>query len=128
MTNNEIYKAALHILAETSESADTSDYAERFPYILALFCGEAEDLDSKYRKAHGLPVRYGSMSIAAEPDEDFPLSDPFAHAALYYLSSMLVVDENPELSDKLFERYSARMADIYSSLPSELEKIKNVYN
>lgn len=128
MTCNEIYKAALHILAETNASADTSDYAERFPYILALFCGEAEELDSKYRKAHSLPVRFGGIGVAFEPEEDFPLSDPFAHAALYYLASMLVVDENPELSDKLFERYNARMADIYSSLPCELEKIKSIYN
>lgn len=127
LQNNEIYRAALQLLSETDEMASTSDYEERFPYILALFCGEAEELDEKYRLSHYLPRAVYRMRLKAEMTENFPLSDRFASAAVYYCAAMLVSDENPEFSDKLFERYTARMTDIYRSLPAEAVKIKNIY-
>ncbi|MBQ8207865.1 MAG: hypothetical protein IJZ89_03925 [Clostridia bacterium] len=127
MTNNEIYRAVLHVLAETDEMASNSDYEERFPYILALFCGEAEDLDGKYRLSKGLPRALYQMRVAADMEEEFPLSDVFAGAAIYYAASLLIVDENPEFSDRLFEKYGARMTAIYEALPCEMGKIKNIY-
>lgn len=127
MTNYEIFKAALRILAENENMADISDYEERFPYLLAVFCGEAEELDKKFREANKLPPSQTPLPIMLEMTEDFPLSQVFVSSAVYYVASMLIADENAEFSDKLFERYSMRMTDIYSALPSESQKIKNVY-
>ncbi len=128
MINQDIYHAVLQLLGESNETAYTDDYEERFPYILALFCGEAEELDEKYRISNKLPRAPYSMRAAADMEEEFPLSDPFASAAIYYCSSMLITDENPEFSDKLFEKYTVRMSNIYAALPWELGKIKNIYN
>ena len=127
MTNNEIYKAVLHILAESEETAKNAGYDERFLYTLALFCGEAEETDDKYRLAKGLPQAEYRMRVMADPDEDFPLCDVFISSAAYYCSALLIADVNSALSDKLFEKYTERMSLIFDSLPSELENIKNVY-
>lgn len=127
MTGKEIYSASLHILAETDDNADRSDYEERYPYILALFYGEAEELDLKYRRAHKIPIEYMYFEISEIPEAEMPLCDVFASAAVYYLAAMLIIDENTEFSDRLFEKYSARMESILSGLPSELGKIKRVY-
>ena len=127
MQNSEIYQAALGLLAETDENAALGDYEDRAPYILALFCNEAEELDGKYRTANKMPSSPEYSPLMLSFSEDFPLCDAFASAAVYYLASMLVFEENPEMSDKLFEKYTSRMTDIYSTLPAENEKIKNVY-
>lgn len=128
MTNKELYSATLQLLGETNDTAYTGDYEERFPYILALFCGEAEELDDKYRMANKMPRALSRMRVVADIEEEFPLSDPFASAAIYYCASFLISDENPEFSDKLFEKFTARMSNIYVTLPCELGKIKNIYN
>ena len=128
MTNKELYSATLQLLGETNDSAYTGDYEERFPYLLALFCGEAEELDDKYRLANKMPRAHYRMRAVADMEEDFPLSDPFASAAIYYCASMLISDENPEFSDKLFDRYTVRVSNIYAALPCEMGKIKEMYN
>lgn len=128
MTNKELYSATLQLLGETNDTAYTGDYEERFPYLLALFCGEAEELDDKYRMANKMPRALYRMRAVADIDAEFPLSDPFASAAIYYCAAMLVSDENPEFSDKLFDKYTERLANVYTSLPFELGKIKNIYN
>ncbi len=92
------------------------------------FCGEAEELDDKYRMANKMPRALYRMRAVADMEEEFPLSDPFASAAIYYCAAMLISDENSEFSDKLFEKYSARMANIYALLPCEMGKIKEMYN
>ena len=61
------------------------------------------------------------------PEAEFPLSPRFAHAAAYYLASMLIADENPELADTLFDRFSDAMATIRASVPATKGKIRNVY-
>ena len=127
MLNKELYHAVLQLIGETNDMAYTADYQERFPYILALFCGEAEDLDDKYRMANKMPRSLYRMRAVADMEEDFPLSDPFTSVAVYFCAAMLINDENSEFSDKLFEKYSSRMSNIYTSLPCEMGKIKNIY-
>ena len=128
MTNKELYSATLRLLGETNDTAYTGDYEERFPYLLALFCGEAEELDDKYRMANKMPRALYRMRAVADMDAEFPLSDPFASAAIYYCAAMLVSDENPEFSDKLFDKYTERLANVYAALPWELGKIRNIYD
>ena len=62
-----------------------------------------------------------------DADEDFPLSARFAHPAAYYLAAMLAADEDPELSDVLFDRFSDSMATIRASLMSIKGSTVNVY-
>ena len=127
MKNKDIFASALHLLAENDGESDISDYEERFPYLLATFCNDAEELDAKYRKANGMPESEEHSYIMLPIEEDFPLSDIFASSAVYYIASMLIFDENPEFSDTIFERFSARMADIYAALPWDKGSIKNIY-
>ncbi len=127
LKGKEIFAAALNVLAETNDSSDRSDYEERYPYILALFCGEAEELDRKYRLAHGMSADPFSVALSEIGEKELPLSEVFTSAAVYHLAAMLVFDENTELSDRLFEKFASRMADIYSALPAECGKIKNMY-
>ncbi len=128
MVNKEIYTSALRLIAESDKLASTSDYEERFPYILALFFNESEELDRRYRIAHKLPVLPQKAYIAADVEEEFPLSEYFISAAVYYVAAMLIIDENIEFSDKLFEKYTARMGEICASLPCEKRNTKNIYN
>lgn len=121
-----IYKAALALINEP-DNGNADDYAERAPYLLAAFCGEAGGIDAAYRKSKGLPSQpsYGSVMIGLE--ESFPLSNRFAGAAALYLAAMLVIDENEELSDRLYGRYCDRMSKICSEIPGVLEKITDIY-
>ncbi len=128
MTGIDIYKAALHILADTNEESDRRDYEERYPYILALFYGENEELDTRYRSSNGLPIEICDYAISEIPHMEFQLSDVFFSAAVYYLAAMLIIDENTEFSDKLFEKYAGRMTDICASLPLNNGHTKDVYN
>ncbi len=128
MTGQEIYKASLALLAESCPTAMRDDYEERYPYILSVLYCDAEELDFSYKTAHGIPQNADKMTeISSIPENHMPLSDIFYSAAVYYLASMLIIDENSEYSDTLFDKYSLRMADIAKSLPSENVKIKNVY-
>ena len=60
-------------------------------------------------------------------EDDFPCADRFASAAALYLAAMLIIDENIELSDKLFDRYCDIMATIHSEIPAKIEKIAQKY-
>ena len=88
---------------------------------------EAGEVDDEYRRSHGLAAR-GETDTAEIPLEaDFPLSPRFAPAVAFYLASMLIADENPELSDTLFDRFCDAMATIKASIPSVKCAIRNVY-
>ena len=127
MKIKEIYTSALHLIGEDDSAEENADYEERAPYLIAAFCGEAEATDAQYRKAHGLPAAEPFSYISIELEMDFPCSDRFANAAAAYLAAMLIIDENAELSDKLFDRYSSIMSTIYSEIPAVIEKITQKY-
>ena len=126
MTCQKIYKAALRLLNETAPesvcagcSEEYDEFAERAPYLLAAAVTEAGEVDDGYRRSHGL------AEIPLEAD--FPLSPRFAPAVAFYLASMLIADENPELSDTLFDRFCDAMSTIKASIPSVKSAIRNVY-
>ena len=134
MTCQKIYKAALRLLNETAPesvcagcSEEYDEFAERAPYLLAAAVTEAGEVDDEYRRSHGLAAR-GETDTAEIPLEtDFPLSPRFAPAVAFYLASMLIADENPELSDTLFDRFCDAMSTIKASIPSVKSAIRNVY-
>ncbi|MGN1047577.1 MAG: hypothetical protein ACI4QZ_03110 [Eubacteriales bacterium] len=127
MTCKEIYNAALHLIAQNDIKSDIRDYDERFPYLMATFCAEAEWLDDAYRASHGKDIRGDYPVTSLGFGETFPLCDVFASAASYYVAAMLIIDENETFSDSLFDKYSARMSSIADSLPMKNEPIKNIY-
>ncbi|MBQ9113036.1 MAG: hypothetical protein IJY08_05590 [Clostridia bacterium] len=127
MTVNEIYLGALSLLAESAFSGDTDDYAERAPYLAAAFCTEAQDTDDAMRAALGEPEAADFNAVHIPLDDSFPLLDRFAPAACLYIAAMLVIDEDEELSDRLYDRYSDCMSRICESVPSIPQTVTDVY-
>ncbi len=127
MKNRDIYDAALKILAASAEPCDSSDYEERAPYLIAAFCCETGDIDEAYRKANELDPPQKNDPVFLPLGDDFPCCDRFTHAAVLYLASMLIIDENAELSDKLFDKYCDSLSAIASSIPAVTESIIDRY-
>lgn len=125
ITCTEIYESALAMIGERC-AAQNADYAERAPYLLAAFCGEAGGIDRLYRKAKccGEQPEFGAVMI--ELASHFPLSSRFFGPASLYLAAMLVLDEDEELSDRLYGRYCDAMSAICSEVGAT-EKIIDVY-
>lgn len=126
MKCEEIYRAVLAVLAETDPHTDLSDYEERFPFILATFANQNAKLDEILRSSHGEKIKH-RVYIGTDGYDEFPLSDVFLTAAVMYSASMLVLDENAELSDKLFDRYTVAMTELCGRLPLEHTDVANVY-
>ena len=127
MKNRDIYTSALRLIGEYPDAEVNSDYEERASYLLAAFCTEAAQVDKAYREANELEMPTESDCVYLPLESDFPCADRFANAASMYLAAMLVIDENIELSDKLFERYCDIMATIHSEIPAKIEKIAQKY-
>lgn len=127
MKNKDIYDSALRILAERCDADACEDYEERAPYLIAAFCAESAEADKIYRKANGLPTHKEVSEVYLPLTDNFPCAPRFATAASTYLASMLVFDENTELADRLFERYSDIMSAICYELPALVEPIRDKY-
>ncbi len=119
----EIYESALALLGESLIRDDNADYEERAPYILATFCSQAIDKHEALSNASGILVHWSFNPVCIPLNTVFPLNDRFASAATLYLASMLVIDSDEELSDKLYHRFCEAMVNI----PSVLESIENKY-
>ena len=121
MINQNIYEGALKILAETTDASANEDYEIRAPYLIAAFCSETEELDSDYRRANSLGTTSKVNDVYLALSDVFPRASRFASAACVYLASMLIIDTDPELSDKLYEKCSDMLATIASSIPQAAE-------
>ena len=127
MKNRDIYISALHLLGENADADENCDYEERAPYLIAAFCSEAATTDAAYREYKNLGEAPSVDIVSIPLDTDFPFTDRFVHAATLYLAAMLIIDENAELSDKLFDKYCDIMATIQSEIPAKIEKIAQKY-
>ena len=127
MKNKDIYDSALRILAERCDADACEDYEERAPYLIAAFCAESAEADRIYRKANGLAAPKAVSEVFLPLNDTFPCASRFATAASTYLASMLVLDDNSELADKLFDRYSDMMSAICYELPALVEPITEKY-
>ncbi len=117
MTNQKIYEGALKVLAETSDMADNEDYEIRAPYLIAAFCSETEEVDIAYRKANGIGDAEKVNDVYLPLESNFPRAPRFASAACIYLASMLIIDTAPELSERLYDKFSDMLATICASIP-----------
>lgn len=127
MKNRDIYNGALRLLSESLEVSVNEDYEERAPYLIAAFCDENRDIDRAYRRTNSLPEAPEVNAVCIELEENFPCAPRFSSACCMYVTSMLVLDENNELSDKLYDKYSDMMSSISSGIPSFVEKISDRY-
>ena len=127
MIYQDIYDTALRMACEDT-NASMPDYDDRAPYLLANFYNEQIPLQKKLDAANGgEPIDY-QPEVCVDLGSDFPLSEEFITPAAYYLAAMLVLDENEEMSDRLFDRYIDGVASIACSLPASLHPIKDRYN
>ncbi|MBO5416938.1 MAG: hypothetical protein J6A83_09970 [Clostridia bacterium] len=127
MKNKDVYDSALRILAEKNVAGANDDYEERAPYLLAAFCAESAEADRIYRRVNGLTEAKTVNAVYVPLTDDFPCSPRFCAAASTYLAAMLIFDDNTELSDKLFDRYSDMMSAICYELPALVEPIRDKY-
>lgn len=126
MTNREIYLNALTLMGESAESEYVDDYEERAPYLIASFCAQAKSLDKNMRASEGLSAQTAFSPVYLSLDGEFPLCDSLAAPAAIYVASMTVIDEDPDLSDELYERYCDSMATL-STLCGVCEPIGERY-
>ena len=128
MTNQEIFDAALRMCCEGNyANSYIKDYTERAPYILASFFSHTAPLVQKYRYAHQLDVTAEFEGVSVALTESFPIPSVFTSAAVFYLSAMLTIEENEEMSDKFFALCNDELSRIESSLPMQVETIVNKY-
>ncbi|MBE6547212.1 MAG: hypothetical protein E7668_07265 [Ruminococcaceae bacterium] len=128
MINQTIYENALRLLGLSSDAEGNEDYEDRAPYLIASFCSEAEKTDGLLRRSLGLeptPV-FGHVWLAL--DELFPLSEQLAPIACLYVAAMLVLDEDSELSDTLYDRFCDAMLTLRGSIAASVEAIRDIYS
>ena len=129
MTGSDILTMACNLLAETSgDSVTVADLRARAPYILAAFCGEARVIDKRYREAFSLGTQPMFDRTHLDLSKAFPLCDRLAPTAAMYVASLLIADENPELSAIFSERCRDSLSSVYCEIPATIQSIKNVYN
>jgi len=127
LTNQEIYTGALQLISEQPNAEENADYRERASYLIATFCTECARLDEAWRETHGLKSASPDYPICVDMAGEFSCCDRFVPAACTYVASMLVLDENEGLSDRLYDRYSDLMATVCSEIPAPIEKIVEKY-
>jgi len=127
MTNRDIYSSALVHLGTLASNTVCEDYEERAPYIIANFCNMSKAIDEKIRKNDGIESAPSFSGVYMFLEANFPLCEKMIAPAVFYLAAMLVIDEDPELSDKLYERYCDLMCEISMSLTYQNGKITQKY-
>ncbi len=127
MQCKDIFRSALKLLGEIGDETNNPDYTDRAPYIIAAFVSEAFDTDRKFRLAHGLEDATESDRVYIDLEDDFPLCDRLAPMCAFYLASLLIADESPELSESYYDRYCDSISKLIASLPSRTEGIKQIH-
>ncbi len=122
-----IYETALKLLGEVECTASEAELQDRAPYIGAALCTEAAALDRAYRRAFGMTEAVKINDLYIDLDSEFPLADRFAPAAAYYMAAMLILDEDTELYEKLFDRWCDSLATISAEIPFVKGSIADVY-
>ncbi len=126
MQCREILESAIRMLAESDSNGNSSDYTERAPYLLSVFCSKLLSLDSRYRKTNGTDPVKNTLPSRIDLEDPFPLSDVFIPAAIDYLASLLILEENEEISERLYEDYEDCITGIRAELFA-LGRIRNRY-
>lgn len=127
MTNRALYDAALRLVSEIDLPNTNADYEERAGFLLPVICHRLAPLDKALRTSNndmGYMIPYTIPWSLGDP---FPLSDALLPAASALLASMLVIQENPELSDRLSKISLDAEQSVHASIPFSIEPIVNKY-
>ncbi len=127
MRTAEIFDAAKRLISASACDTREDDYEERAPYVAAAICSEAGALDRAYRRSEGLPPQRASRGAFIPLERDFPLCDRFASAAACYMGAMLVLDEDSDLYEKLFDRWCDSLAAISAEIEFKCGSTVDVY-
>lgn len=127
MTYRDLFLTAVGMTGEEIDGGEIGDYEDCAPYLLATFCRECAAIDARYRAAHSLGTSTVPKGAYVDMEDNFPLCDALTPAASYYLASMLVADENEELSDRFFTLYTDAISAIVSTLPASCAPIADCY-
>ena len=127
MQNQEIYEGALRLISESMTDGENEDYKDRASYLIAAFCSETEELDRSMRKRLGIEARESFNPVWISLEDEFPSVDRLAPAACLYVAAMLILDDDPERSDSLYDKYCDSIASLETSFPMSLETIRDSY-
>lgn len=92
-----------------------------------MVCARCARLDSFWRIANDEAPHSLPESCSWSLDADFPLSAPFASPASALLASLLVLEENPELSASLSGLCSALLEELSRAIPWQTENTVQKY-
>ncbi len=118
----DVYNKALGFIGELNDPQGNTDYETRAPYLLASFCSTAKALDKSLRKTNGLDDTPSFSPIYISLMDTFPLCDELIHPAALYIASMLIIDDDSELSAVLYDQYCDAIATIAACNESIAEK------
>lgn len=127
MLYRDLYNASVEMLSEDHVLGDVEDYERRAGYLLGSVTAQLKPIDKRYRAAHNQGESVKSTALCVDLDTSFPLCDAFVCAATYYLASMLVMEENERLADRIFALYADEIASIEAALPSTATPIADRY-
>ena len=127
MKIKEIFDSTMGILSKNDITVSESDFKERAPFIIAMFCCNTAAVDRDLRESHGFPTQKHFNEVFLDMEEDFPLDSRFSTPAAYYLAAMLIMDEKENVSDRLFDLFSNNISEVIKEIPSRKHKIINVY-
>jgi len=96
-----------------------SELENKFPFALGVVCGNLATLDRQYRKVHGLEEQGEFSTFFLDVDNDFPLSDRFAYPSVLFVSSMMLIDVDDNISDAYYEKYADIVSKIVLEIPFE---------
>ncbi len=103
MTCNYIYETALALIGEDLGAADPGDYKSRAPMLLSVLFARFARLSEMLSGE----VTAGESLSVTSLDDTFPLDSRLYVAVSFALASLLILDELPEISDRLEDRATA---------------------
>ncbi len=127
MTGKDIYDIALHLIglktAEGNDHPDCTDLLNRSPALINVLMAENRKIDRSLRgdkEARSMPI--------STLDDTLHCHELVAYGLLPFgLASLLVADEDAELSRSLYERYLLNLKNIKESVTSVVHKISDCY-
>ncbi len=128
MTGKDIYDIAINIIgyknSNGSDNADCADFVNRSPAIINTLLAETQRLDRSLRSDGGsrmVPILALSDTVRCHELIAYGLL-PFG------LASLLIADEDYELSRSLYDRYLINLKSIKESVTAITHQISDCYS
>ena len=128
MTGKDIYDLAINIIgfknSDGTDNADCADFIPRAPAIINTLLAETQKLDRMLRSDNS--VRMIPISALGDTVRCHEL---IAYGLLPFgLASLLIADEDAELSRSLYDRYLVNLTRIKESVTAITHQISDCYS